>query len=166
MKHDWYDPRPNGPERMFSEKRKCHNCGAEQNLKIETSWMRIVGRRWMPLVGRCKKERVMNPAIHGWYFCGRDAEGRSRGWELFRNGALLGRIRPYRYGRGWTVRVEGVPHLRPNVVLSHGETRVNYRGMAASKKRAEAIIVAAYDEHKECSAHEYRCKHGVKMVQS
>ena len=106
----------------------------------------------------------MDSAIHGWYFCGRNSEGHSRGWELFRNGALLGRIRPYRWGRGWTVRVEGVPHVRLHNEHRPGESRVNYHGLARSKKEAEKIITAAYDEHKECSPHDYRCKHGVKMV--
>lgn len=101
-------------------------------------------------------------AIHGWYFCGRDSEGRSRGWELFRNGALLGRIRPYRLHAGWTVRVEGVPHVRTHGDLGFGESRVNYSGIARSKKQAESIITAAYDDHKQCDSREYRCKHGVR----
>lgn len=56
MKHDWHDPRPNTPDsgRMSHEFRKCRNCGKEQTLVISHLWMRIVGRRWEPLAGRCK----------------------------------------------------------------------------------------------------------------
>lgn len=55
MRHDWHDPRPNSIEFLMAPAfRKCRNCGAEQELDITHEWMRIVSRRWVPLVGRCR----------------------------------------------------------------------------------------------------------------
>lgn len=55
MKHDFYDPRPNGPELLLGPPtRQCRNCGKKQELNVEWEWMRIVSRRWLPLIGRCK----------------------------------------------------------------------------------------------------------------
>lgn len=53
MKHDWEDTTP-WPQMMTEPRRKCRNCDAEQQQHTEHLWMRVVGRRWLPLVGRCK----------------------------------------------------------------------------------------------------------------
>lgn len=34
--------------------RTCSTCGAAQEYVVEQSWGRVVSRRWLPLVGRCK----------------------------------------------------------------------------------------------------------------
>lgn len=55
MKHDWFDPRPNDAHLLMDDPfRKCRNCGAEQSLCSSHRWMRLVSRRSLPLVGRCK----------------------------------------------------------------------------------------------------------------
>lgn len=57
MRHQWKEigwlekSHPLGPE-----ERVCKNCGARQTLHREYLWQRVVRRRWLPLVGRCKKE--------------------------------------------------------------------------------------------------------------
>lgn len=56
MKHEW-EPLPlrrTIANFMDPTRRKCKHCGAIQTLITETAWMRIVARRWVPLVGRCK----------------------------------------------------------------------------------------------------------------
>lgn len=59
MKHDWEEnyrpPGMTGPEQFMSEPyRRCRNCEVVQQLHKEHAWMRIVARRWLPLVGRCQ----------------------------------------------------------------------------------------------------------------
>ncbi len=49
MAHDW-----DRIDTMFQEKRKCKNCGKEQELVKDYAWMRVVTRRWEPRVGRCE----------------------------------------------------------------------------------------------------------------
>jgi len=55
--HQWVD---NTAVLTISQKmsvfgaRKCANCGAEQVKDSQTSWMRVIGYQWWPLVGRCK----------------------------------------------------------------------------------------------------------------
>jgi hypothetical protein len=38
----------------IGEQRRCRNCGVLQTREAEQEWMRVVARRWVPLVGRCK----------------------------------------------------------------------------------------------------------------
>ena len=52
MKHEWFDI--SGNDRPFRRFRKCDRCGIEQEHITEHHWMRVVGYRWLPLVGRCK----------------------------------------------------------------------------------------------------------------
>lgn len=55
MRHDWFDPRkPSGATLIAAPVRRCRNCGKEQTQVTTTWYMRIEGRRWEPLVGRCK----------------------------------------------------------------------------------------------------------------
>lgn len=59
MKHDWLDwwadPKKTPAQLFMGEReRKCRNCGKVQHLQVEHAWMRVVARRWMPLVGRCQ----------------------------------------------------------------------------------------------------------------
>lgn len=62
MAHEW---RPMTTEElggMFKamstfDSRKCTKCGAEQKKEVEHSWMRVVGYQWLPLVGRCPKDK-------------------------------------------------------------------------------------------------------------
>jgi hypothetical protein len=57
VKHEWFDPRsPRDPGRLSVEHRRCRNCAREQTLVVKTAWMRIVSRRWLPLVGRCRSK--------------------------------------------------------------------------------------------------------------
>ena len=58
MRHDWtpYEP-PDwslGKRLMGNPHRQCRNCGAIQEQITEHAWMRVTGRRWLPLAGRCK----------------------------------------------------------------------------------------------------------------
>lgn len=57
-----------------------------------------------------------------------------RGWELFRGEELLGQITPYRWGRGWNLRVRGVS------VVTLG--RKYGRAIALTKDDAVATILA------------------------
>lgn len=56
-KHDWENIRGNDKKYgiSFSERRLCKTCGAFQKKSTQHSWGRVVGYRWWPLVGRCKK---------------------------------------------------------------------------------------------------------------
>lgn len=55
MKHAWQDTTPSGVENWGAPRqRMCSNCGKVQKLNIEHAWMRVVSRRWEPLVGRCR----------------------------------------------------------------------------------------------------------------
>lgn len=61
MKHDWEPVHKNVQDvcnRGWDPERKCKNCGAVQTREDQTLWMRIVGYRWLPLVGRCKGSRI------------------------------------------------------------------------------------------------------------
>lgn len=55
VKHEWVDNREGIDQLTKEEQRRCVNCGAVQTLEREYWYMRVVSRRWMPLVGRCKK---------------------------------------------------------------------------------------------------------------
>ena len=57
MKHDWTMIRKTMATFLDPDKRKCRHCGVEQELHIEQQWMRVVSRRWLPLVGRCKGKK-------------------------------------------------------------------------------------------------------------
>lgn len=60
MRHDWENlPIPLAHYGSYGF-RRCRNCGAEQVRENVQDWMRIVGYRWMPPVGRCRP-RVMPP---------------------------------------------------------------------------------------------------------
>ncbi len=66
MRHDWddwwADPRKTPAQVFMSQReRHCRNCGATQHQEIEHSWGRVVGRRWTPLVGRCKGDAAARP---------------------------------------------------------------------------------------------------------
>lgn len=59
MKHDWEDwyadPKKTPAQVFMGERqRACRCCGKVQTLQIEQAWGRVTGRRWMPLIGRCK----------------------------------------------------------------------------------------------------------------
>ncbi len=53
--HVWRDHVPYGDHRdlMADLHRKCELCKAVQHLETTHAWMRILHRRWRPLVGRC-----------------------------------------------------------------------------------------------------------------
>ncbi|WP_338924513.1 hypothetical protein V0M98_33400 (plasmid) [Pseudomonas silesiensis] len=57
MAHAWlpYTHRSWGPGKMLigEPHRQCQHCGAIQNQVTAHAWMRVTGRRWLPLVGRC-----------------------------------------------------------------------------------------------------------------
>lgn len=36
--------------------RRCKNCEKTQSRESQYLWMRVVGYRWEPLAGRCKKK--------------------------------------------------------------------------------------------------------------
>jgi hypothetical protein len=63
VKHDWKIIDENTPERFMrgGPKRQCQTCGAIQTRERQTSWMRVTGYHWYPLVGRCKPEVVTKP---------------------------------------------------------------------------------------------------------
>lgn len=62
MKHDWdysdYGSRTS--DLSVLGRRVCRNCGAEQERHPIFSWMRVIGYRWEPLVGRCKPNKETN----------------------------------------------------------------------------------------------------------
>jgi hypothetical protein len=51
-RHDWENV-PHPTQLMGGPCRKCKNCGAFQIREAVTWWMRTIGYRWRPLVGRC-----------------------------------------------------------------------------------------------------------------
>lgn len=56
MRHSWqhYTHPSWGPSKLMGQPhRQCDHCGAIQYQSTETSWMRVTGHRWLPLVGRC-----------------------------------------------------------------------------------------------------------------
>jgi hypothetical protein len=56
--HAWKDgPYRHKFESMSIKRRTCTLCGAEQHESVETAWGRVTGRRWLPLVGRCKGKK-------------------------------------------------------------------------------------------------------------
>lgn len=63
MRHEWEikymasKENRHSPHAMQYKHRICKNCGAEQMQEAEYEWMRIVGYRWHPKVGRCKPAR-------------------------------------------------------------------------------------------------------------
>ena len=70
------------------------------------------------------------------------------GWELRREGTLLGTVRRYEHGRGWRVRVPGLSWRRANlpaelreVVFCEGYDRdVTYPGVVNTKADAAKVI--------------------------
>lgn len=61
MKHNWEEVSLNiagNPVKrhwdMRFRWRVCRNCRAKQRYDTQYSWMRVVGYRWHPKVGRCK----------------------------------------------------------------------------------------------------------------
>jgi hypothetical protein len=98
-----------------------------------------------------------------WHALGRWPDRRNRGHELLLNDRRIGTIRPYQHGTGWIIYVEGLPHMRRNA--GQFESQVNYIGLARSRNAAQAIIIAAWEEHEACKRGEekdwHRCsKHG------
>ena len=58
-KHVWHDPRPDNVHKLMSEEiRVCELCGAVQTLEVRHWYMRTIGKRWRPLVGRCKGRKA------------------------------------------------------------------------------------------------------------
>ncbi len=57
MKHDW-ELLPSDVKTVskfgWEPRRKCNNCGKIQQRSTEHRWMRVVGYKWLPLVGRCE----------------------------------------------------------------------------------------------------------------
>ena len=54
--HDWEDVRhelPPASQISSLGYRRCRLCGVEQHKEDIHLWMRVVGYRWRPLVGRC-----------------------------------------------------------------------------------------------------------------
>ena len=58
MRHEWETLPSTVSEPNLWGKRRCRNCGAVQEYEQLQNWMRIVGYRWYPLVGRCKGKSV------------------------------------------------------------------------------------------------------------
>lgn len=55
MKHDWLDVSDeNGI--LGPRKRRCKNCGSEQERISHHAWMRVTGYQWLPLAGRCEQK--------------------------------------------------------------------------------------------------------------
>lgn len=58
MKHQWEDVSARSVAEVckygWDKRRRCKLCGVVQSHQDEQLWMRIVRRRWLPLVGRCK----------------------------------------------------------------------------------------------------------------
>lgn len=58
MAHAWEDYVPPGvsPAQQFMSEpwRRCAHCGKVQQRETQHSWMRVTGRIWRPLAGRCK----------------------------------------------------------------------------------------------------------------
>ena len=68
------------------------------------------------------------------------------GWDLMQDDQLLGWVVPVQYGRGWTVRVKGVPFAKRNPTAmdrTYQGGNVNYPGTADSKAEALIIITEA-----------------------
>lgn len=60
MAHRWSQYRPselsNAELFMQEPYRRCENCGVVQQLHKDYSWGKVISRKWLPLVGRCKGE--------------------------------------------------------------------------------------------------------------
>ena len=56
MKHQWepFNHETPAMTMMCAPGRICVHCKARQDKETQYSWMRVVGYRWYPLVGRCK----------------------------------------------------------------------------------------------------------------
>lgn len=59
-----------GPGKMLmgDPYRQCQHCGAIQQQVTSHAWMRVTGRRWLPLVGRCAEVTApldWQVALHG-----------------------------------------------------------------------------------------------------
>lgn len=56
MKHEFEKAEPNNPMHAMQVygSRKCKNCGKVQHKYSEQNWGRIIGYKWLPLIGRCK----------------------------------------------------------------------------------------------------------------
>lgn len=55
MRHEWEDVGGDHahPETWMRILRQCKHCLKVQEKETEHLWMRVVGYRWLPLVGRC-----------------------------------------------------------------------------------------------------------------
>lgn len=58
MRHDWFTVYEG--QMPYPPQRRCKNCGAFQQRETNTSWMRVTGYQWLPLVGRCKTKESNN----------------------------------------------------------------------------------------------------------
>ncbi len=58
MAHDWISPRRTVADFLKPEARVCSLCGARQELYVDQEWGRVVSRRWLPLVGRCRGKKA------------------------------------------------------------------------------------------------------------
>ena len=54
MRHDWEHVSRVAADLSGMYLRRCKNCGAEQERTQDHNWGRVIGTRWLPLVGRCK----------------------------------------------------------------------------------------------------------------
>lgn len=54
MKHEWQILDEGMIGMISSPIRKCSHCNLTQRKRTLTNWMRVVGYKWEPLVGRCK----------------------------------------------------------------------------------------------------------------
>jgi hypothetical protein len=57
MAHEWEDMPFKRSDFGKSNRRRCKKCQAEQELYVHYEWMRVASRRWLPLVGRCPKDK-------------------------------------------------------------------------------------------------------------
>ena len=59
MKHNWQEfIDPENPHRAISgPQRCCKHCVAIQIKETQYLWGRVVGYRWLPLVGRCVTQK-------------------------------------------------------------------------------------------------------------
>ena len=58
MKHDWESVNEGIWGLMREPLRRCIRCRKEQRRVVETWWMRRVGYKWRPLVGRCTGKKT------------------------------------------------------------------------------------------------------------
>lgn len=58
VKHNWEEINQGIKGISNYGKRQCEICGAVQVKESIHVWMRVVGYRWFPLIGRCKGIKI------------------------------------------------------------------------------------------------------------